>query len=147
MGHERRARTTSARWLAVTLTLVLALGAGSPAGAQSLDPAASEALASTLRVLLDPTLRVAAIAGNPQAGAADQQIRALAGSDALAQEVFAVAADVFRDLAQASGVDATAMAQALDRGRTDPRAFAATLSPSTLERLHQLSIKISDQRR
>ena len=55
--------------------------------------------------------------------------------------------DVFRDLAQASGGDATAMAQALDRGRTDPRAFAATLSPSTLERLHQLSIKISDQRR
>jgi len=131
----------------MTLALLLTLVGGAPAGAQSLDPAASEALATTLRVLLDPALRGAAIAGNPSASAADQQVRSLAGSDALAQEVFALAADVFRDLAQAAGGDATAMAQALDRGRTDPNGFAATLRPPTLERLRQLSIKISDQRR
>jgi len=36
---------------------------------------------------------------------------------------------------------------ALARGRTDPSGLAAALSPRTLERLRQLSIKISDQRR
>jgi hypothetical protein len=147
MGHQRRSWTARPGRLATALALILTVAAALPSSPQSLDPASSEALATTLRVLLDPTLRAAAIAGNPQAGAADQQIRSLAGSDALAQEVFALAADVFRDLAQAAGGDATAMAQALDRGRTDPRAFAATLSPPTLERLRQLSIKISDQRR
>jgi hypothetical protein len=35
----------------------------------------------------------------------------------------------------------------LDAARTDPAAFAAMLSPQTLERLRQLSVKISDQRR
>ena len=35
----------------------------------------------------------------------------------------------------------------LDAARTDPAAFAAMLSPKTLERLRQLSVKISDQRR
>jgi len=134
-------RRLPAAW---SLALVLA---AAPLGAQSPDPAAGDPLATTLRMLLDPSLRAAAIAGNPQAGAADQQIRALTGSDALTQEFFGLAADVFRDLTQASGGDAAAMAQALDRARTDPRAFAATLSPQTLERLRQLSIKISDQKR
>jgi hypothetical protein len=98
-------------------------------------------------MLLDPTLRSAAIAGNPQAAAADQQIRALTGSDALTQELFALAADVFQELTQASGGDATKMAQTLDAARTDPAGFAALLSPATQERLRQLSIKITDRRR
>jgi hypothetical protein len=39
------------------------------------------------------------------------------------------------------------MTETLARGRTDPSGLAAALSPRTLERLRQLSIKISDQRR
>ena len=96
-----------------------------PAHAQALDPTASEALSATLRMLLDPAHRSIAIAGSPQAGAIDQQIRALTGSDARIQE----------------------LTQALDRARTDPSGFAAMLSPATLERLRQLATKISDQRR
>jgi uncharacterized membrane protein len=34
------------------------------------------------------------------------------------------------------------MAHTLEQARTDPAAFAATLSPQTRERLHQLSLKI-----
>jgi len=129
---------------ALVLALVLA---GSPADAQPLQPGASDALEATLRMLLDPASRSAAIAGSPNAGAVDQQVRALTGSDALTQELFALAADVFRELAQATGGDATTMAQTLERARTDPSGFAAMLSPQTLERLRQLSIRISDQRR
>jgi hypothetical protein len=129
------------------LALLLLLAPGAPGGAQALDPASADALAAAMKVLLDPGLRAGAIAGIPQAGAADQNVRALTGSDALTQELYALAAQVFAELAQGSGGDATRMAQALERGTSDPAGFAAMLSPQTLERLRQLAAKISDQRR
>jgi hypothetical protein len=136
------------RGRAAALMLVAALvGAGS-LGAQSPDRGGSEALAAALRTLLDPALRSAALAGSPQGGALDQQIRSLTGgSDALTQELFALAADVLQEVTQATGGDATALAQTLDRARSDPGTFAAMLSPGTQERLRRLSVAISDQRR
>jgi hypothetical protein len=135
------------RGLAAALALVVALGPSASADAQALDPTATEALAATLRMLLDPAQRSAALAGSAQAGQIDQQIRALTGSDALTQEFYALAADVFQELTQGSGGDPAKMTEALARGSTDPSGFAAALSPRTLERLRQLSVKISDQRR
>jgi hypothetical protein len=142
----RRPARRAASLSAVGLALALALAPAS-AAAQALDPTATEALAATLKMLLDPAQRSAAIAGSPQAGALDQQIHALTGSDALTQEFFALAADIFQELTQASAGDPMKMTQALDSARTDPSGFAAMLSPATLERLRQLSTKISDQRR
>ena len=135
------------RRLAASLVLVVALGPAPLLHAQPLDPAASEALSATLKMLLDPAQRSAAIAGNTQAAPLDQQIRALTGSDALTQELYALAADVFQELTQASGGDMTKMTEALARARTDPSGFATMLTPQTLERLRKLSVKISDQRR
>lgn len=135
------------RRLAPAFALALMLAPAPPAVAQALDPAAADALASTLRMLLDPALRSAALAGHPQAAQLDQQVRALTGSEALTQELFALAADVFRELTHATGGDAATMAQTLDRGRADPGSFAPMLSPPTLERLRQLAMRISDQRR
>ena len=60
--------------------LIVLLALAPAATAQSLDAASAEALAATLRLLQDPTARSAAIAANPQASAADNQIQALAGS-------------------------------------------------------------------
>jgi len=135
------------RRIAAALALVVALGQTASPAAQALDPTATEALAVTLRMLLDPAQRSAALAGNAQAGQIDQQIRALTGSDALTQEFYALAADVFQELTQGLGGDPAKMTEALARGSTDPSGLAAALSPRTLERLRQLSIKISDQRR
>lgn len=135
------------RRLAAALVLVVALGPTASPAAQALDPTATEALAATLRMLLDPAQRSAVLAGNAQAGQIDQQIRALTGSDALTQEFYALAADVFQELTQGSGGDPAKMTEALARGSTDPSGLAAALSPRTLERLRQLSIKMSDQRR
>jgi hypothetical protein len=129
------------------VALVVALGPAAPAAAQPLDATATEALAATLKLLLDPAQRGAAIAGNPQAASIDQHIRSLTGSEALTQEFYALAADVFRELAVGTGGDAAKITETLGRGRTDPAAFAALLSPETLERLRQLSTKIADQRR
>ena len=129
---------------AVTLLLWLA---ATPATAQSLDPASAEALGATLRMLQDPALRGAAIAGSTQASAVDQQVRSIAGSPATAQEIYALAAQVMDELTRASGGDVNRMVDALERGKSDPAGFAAMLSPATLERLRELSAKISDRPR
>jgi hypothetical protein len=129
------------------LSLVFALALAAPLGAQPLDPTATEALATTLKTLLDPTQRSAAIAGNPQAAPIDQQIRSLTGSEALTQEFYALALDVFSELTQAAGGDITKMSEMLDRGKSDPAGLAAMLSPQTQERLRQFSVKISDQKK
>ena len=129
------------------LSLIFALAQAAPLGAQPLDPTATEALATTLKTLLDPTQRSAAIAGNPQAAPIDQQIRSLTGSEALTQEFYALALDVFSEITQAAGGDITKMSEMLERGKSDPAAFAAFLTPQTQERLRQFSTKISDQRK
>jgi hypothetical protein len=129
------------------VTLVVALATASPAAAQPLDATATEALAATLKMLLDPAQRGAALAGNPQAASIDQHVRSLTGSEALTQEFYALAADVFQELAVGTGGDVTKMTETLGRARTDPAAFATLLRPETLQRLRQLSTKIADQRR
>ena len=129
------------------MVVLLAWAAVGPAAAQKLDPAAQDALDKTLQILLDPQARSGDLAKNSQGAAVDQQVRALAGSDALAQELYAVAGDVLRELAQVSGGDPQKMLQAVDRARTDPAGFAAMLSPATLQRLRDLSVKISDTKR
>jgi hypothetical protein len=129
------------------VALVVALGPASPVIAQPLDATATEALAATLKMLLDPAQRGAAIVASPQAASIDQHVRSLTGSEALTQEFYALAAEVFQELAVGTGGDATKMTETLGRARTDPAAFAALLSPATLQRLRQLSTKIADQRR
>jgi len=129
---------------AVTLALLAHVA---PLGAQSLDPAATEALATTLKTLMSPSQRSAAVAGSPQATAIDQQVRSLTGSEALTEEFYALALDVFSDLTQAAGGDITKMSELLERGKSDPAGMVALLSPQTQERLRQFSGKLSDQRR
>ena len=120
----------------------------SPAAAlaQSLDAASAQALAATLRMLQDPAALSAAIAGSPQASAADSQLQALAGS-ANMQEVYALAAAILSELTANTGGDVGKMSQTLSRGTNDPAGFAAMLSPTTLQRLRELSVKISDRPR
>lgn len=127
----------------MTALLLLALCAGS-LPAQALDPAAAEALAATLRMLADPAARAGILARDPAAAAIDKQVQGMAGSSALAQEVYGIAAEVFADLARNSGGDPQRMSEALERAKSDPAGFAAMLRPETLERLRALSTRISD---
>ena len=130
--------------LAGTLIALASLG---DAAAQALDPTSQDALNKTLQILLDPGARSAEIAKSPVGSAMDQQVRALAGSDALTQEFYALAGQVLADLAQNTGGDAQKMLQAVERAKTDPSGFAAMLSPATQQRLRDLSVKLSDQKR
>jgi hypothetical protein len=136
------------RLAAATLSaLLLLICSATPAPGQALDPASADALATTLRMLADPASRGRIIASDPTAAEVDRQVQGMAGSSALAQEVYGLAGDVFADLTRNSNGDPRAMSEALDRAKTDPAGFAAMLRPETLERLRALSIKISDAQR
>jgi hypothetical protein len=128
------------------LSIVLGLDVA-PVHAQTLDSASSEALAAALRMLTDPGQRAGAIAGNSDARAMDQKIRALTGSDQLTEELYGLAAQIFEELGRSQGGDVGKMLGALEQGRGDPAAFAAMLSPATLARLRELATRISDQRK
>jgi hypothetical protein len=135
------------RLRAAVVVSLLAWAAAGPAAAQKLDPGSQDALDKTLQILLDPQARSGELAKNSQGTAVDQQVRALAGSDALAQELYAVAGEVLKELVQVTGGDPQKMLEAVGRARTDPAGFAAMLSPATQQRLRDLSVKISDQKR
>ena len=134
------------RRLVPVVALALLTSAGST-GAQPLDPRSQDALGQTLQIMLDPDARAAELAKNPQGVTADQQVRALTGSDALTQEFYAVAGQVLTELTQNSGGDAQRMLQAVERAKADPAGFAAMLSPATQQRLRELAVKLSDQKR
>lgn len=135
--------------VAIALLFALSLLAlpAPPLPAQTLDPAAAAALATTLRMLADPAARGQILATDPTAAAIDKQVQGLAGSSQLAEEVYGLAAEVFADLARSSGGDPGRLSEALDRAKTDPAGFAAMLRPETLERLRALATKISDAQR
>ena len=131
----------------VLVGVLLALAAASPAEAQAPDPSSQDALNKTLQILLDPNARAGELAKSSQGTAIDQQVRALAGSEALTQEFYAVAGQVLTELVQSTGGDAQKMLDAVERAKTDPTGFAAMLSPATQQRLRDLSVKLSDKRR
>ncbi len=125
---------------------MLLLAPAAPLRAQGLDPASAEALAATLQTLVDPAARGQATANTPGAVDVDRQVLRNAGSAQLAQEMYAVAADVFADLARSTNGNAALMLEALERAKVDPQGFAARLSPETLQRLRALSTKITEGR-
>ncbi|TAJ87077.1 hypothetical protein EPO44_15825 [bacterium] len=105
------------------------------------------ALAEAIRVIQDPALRQGAIVKDPKAVEADRQVRALAGSDKVTQDFYEFAIDIFVDLMQSAGGDMKKINETLDRAKTDPAAFAATLSPRNRERLKELSTKVDERAR
>jgi hypothetical protein len=133
--------------LGLVLGITVALAAAGPLDAQSIDAASSAALDATLRLLQDPAQRSAAIARSPEAAAVDKQLQAMLGTPELQQEFYALAADIFSDVVQSSGGDASKMAQALEAGRSDPAAFIGRLSPRTLERLRAFAAKVGERSR
>lgn len=115
--------------------------------AQTLDPQTAKALAEAIRVIQDPALRQTAITKDRKAVEADRQVRALAGSDQVTQEIYQFAIDIFVDLMQSAGGDMKKISETLDRAKSDPAAFAATLSPRNRERLKELSTKVGERGR
>lgn len=128
------------------LGLAAAVLWSSPGSSQTLDPRSSAGLDAVLRILMDPTQRQGAISGSPEATAADARVRSIMGSEALRQEFYALAALVMSDLVRSTGGDVGKMTESLERARTDPAAFAASLSPATREQLRAFAAKVESSR-
>ena len=130
----------------IIASAVLVLSLATSVGAQGLDPASADALSKTLEFLLNPAARNAEIAKDPAKTKADQQVRTLAGSDALTQEFYVLAGEILAELVQNTGGDPQKMTQAVEQAKNDPSGFATMLSPTIQQRLRELSRKLPDKR-
>lgn len=102
--------------------------------AEPLDAASADALNQTLG-----TLRQGA-----RTKPLDGRLGAIEQSPAMQQEFNDLAAAVFADLATQYDGDPEGMAAALSRGKSDPSAFASSLSPATRAKLEKLSRQLED---
>src|SRR5690242_9729795 len=123
----------------------LVISTAVPAG--SLDPASADALGDVLRMLQDPAGRPGAGGIEARTPPTDPRLHALAESPELNQEFYDLAAAIFAEIAQAAGGDVSKMDEAVARARSDPAAFAASLSPATRARLRALSERIEARTR
>ena len=142
----RKMRILPKATLVALVSLVL-LGTVTPIHAQGLDPASSAALAETLKALANPNGSSLPLGNDAAATESDRQIRSIAGSPQLTQEVYGLAARVLAELVQSTGGDVGKLSEALERAQSDPGGFAATLSPQTLQQLRDLSDKIAGANR
>ena len=131
----------------VLLMFLLHLFTVTQAPAQTPDSPSADSLGAALKILTNPTGKGLSPGSDPAAAEIDRQVQALTGSPELAQEVYALAAQVFADLLKSNGGDMGKVMEALGRARTDPAGFANGLSPQTLQRLGELSAKIAAAKR
>ena len=144
MGRKTRTLPKAAL---VALVSVVLLGTVTPIHAQGLDPASAAALAETLKALANPNGGSLPLGTDAAAAEIDRQVKSIAGSPQLTQEVYNLAARVLAELVQSTGGDVRKLSDALERARSDPEGFAATLSPPTLQQLRELSDKIGGAKR
>ena len=104
--------------------------------AETLDAPSTRALEETLRSL-----------GGAAAGLAqtDPRLAPIARSPELQRELYEVAGAVLSELVEQNGGDPARMSQALERAKSDPGGFAASLSPATRARLSALAAKLPKQ--
>jgi hypothetical protein len=98
-------------------------------------------------MLQDPAARTGAAGMGAQTPAFDPQLKALAESPELSKEFYELAAQVFSEITQDAGGDVSKMNEGVARGKSDPAAFAASLSPATRARLRTLADKIAAQKK
>ena len=103
------------------------------APAEPLDAPSARALEETLKSL-----------GGAAAGLAqtDPRLAPLTSSPELQRELYEVAGAVLTDLVAQNGGDPDQMSKAIERAKSNPEGFAASLSPATRARLSALAAKL-----
>ncbi|MCM2277189.1 MAG: hypothetical protein NDJ89_03870 [Oligoflexia bacterium] len=109
----------------------------------TLDLASAEALSRTVTLLTSPAMRAEAIRQDPKAQLIDGQVKALTANPALTEEIYRLSSEIFAELAKSSGGDSQKMLETLNRAKSDPKGFAASLSPKSRAALSELARKIS----
>ncbi len=104
-------------------------------------PASQDALQETQKYLKDSTQRQQKINEDPRAKEVDQKIKALAGSDEAAQEIYGLSSDIMGLLMQETGGDPVKMQKLLEEASKNPAAFAKRFSPEQQKKLKEISKK------
>ena len=112
-----------------------------PASAQK-DPALEQGKAETQQLLRDPKRVEKEGLLTPEAKAAHEQAKSLAGSDENFQEMYSVAAEVFGTLCDQTNCDAQKMSEILSDLSKNPRSFKSKVTPEQWRRIEELSKKI-----
>jgi hypothetical protein len=113
---------------------------------EPLDAASADALGNTLRMLEDPGARRDAGRASPSL-ASDPKLKAITQSPELTQELYELAAQIFSEITQRTAGDVDKMNEMMARGKSDPAAFAASLSPATRARLRAFADKVEAAKR
>src|SRR5690349_7157653 len=93
-------------------------------------------------MLQDPSTRGGSGGMDARTPPTDPRLHALAESPELNQEFYELAAAIFAEMTEAAGGDVSKMDEAVARAKSDPAAFAASLSPATRARLRALGERI-----
>lgn len=110
--------------------------------AAQLDKSSQEALQKTQELLNNPTLREQNAASDPNAKKWNDQVQQMSGNTENREEIYKIAAEVFGDLTQNSGGDATKMMQIMEQAKTNPEAFYNSLTPAQKARIQKLSTRL-----
>jgi hypothetical protein len=124
------------------LVLVFLFLAVFPLPAETLDPAAADALQKTQALLLDPQARKNIMLNDPKAASMDAQVKSLAGSDQNTQAIYALAASILGNLANSASGDPEKMMELIQKAQKDPAAFAKGLTKEQKDDLSSIASKI-----
>lgn len=111
------------------------------ARAEELDKAILDAILETQSVIKDPAERKKA-ATTAEAKAATAQVESLGGNAENSEAIFALAAEIFADLAKSTNGDPKKMEEVLEKAKRNPAEFAERLSPAVKAKLKEISLKV-----
>jgi hypothetical protein len=126
--------------------LFSALISTSAFASDELDPGSRDALAKTDDLLRSPDARQELFQKDAQARATNEQVVSMAGSDANAQAIYELAAEVFGTLTKEANGDPQKMLQLLQQAQAHPEAFAKAFTPEQRAQLEALTKKIETKR-
>lgn len=130
----------------VVLGIGILLAGPAAAYGQAIDARTAQALELTLQAIGEPAAGGLSVARDLRALELDRRIRTGLGSDELRQEVQELAERIVAELRRAGNGNLAQVSQALERARSDPSAFAATLPPEVHERLRALAATLAGPR-
>ena len=116
--------------------------------AEELNEVDSQALANTMKMMQNPIAREGAIKENgKEAKAADKMAKDLMGSDENVEDMYKVAAEIFRTVATENGGDLDKMVDMMRDAQANPQGFYQKLTPEQKEMIKNLGDKVKDQQK
>jgi hypothetical protein len=108
----------------------------------SLSLGADESLKNTQKLLNDPKARQEVIKKDAKAKEIDDQVKALAGSDSNAEEIYGLSSEIMENLVKETGGDPVKMQKLIEEAGKDPETFAKRFSKEQQAKLKAISKKV-----